>query len=150
MSFQEQESYLDRLNSGTLNEDYCLESLSDSVDFGFFWAGPKADTSPMLRRTQLPVRFYLIKHDNKYCSIVYDVDASDLQVFTKVECRKNNITFKALDEVILPHLKLNRTHQIVSTKIGNSEARNLLKKLGFRESHQEGDTLFYTFDFAGS
>ncbi len=131
MTFEEQEYYIDSLNSNNLKIDYQLINLSENIDFGYFWSGPNAGKSCFLRTDYYPAKFYLIKHEGKYCSIIEDKSFRDLQVFTKPEFRNKKIVYNAFQKAIFPHLKQSRKFQKVTTTQENLEAISLIKKLGF-------------------
>jgi hypothetical protein len=132
MSFEEQEYYIDGLNSNSLNVDYHLIKLSEEIDFGYFWSGHKAGQSHCLRINYYPTKFYFIKYEGKYCSIIEDRGKDDLQVFTKLEFRHKNIVYNALQKTIFAHLKLSRKFQQVTTTQDNLKAKKLIEKLGFK------------------
>jgi hypothetical protein len=147
MSFEEQEYYIDSLNSKGLNVDYHLINLSEEIDFGYFWSGPRAGQSRSLRFEYIPAKYYLIKNEGKYCSIIEDRGYQDLQVFTKPEFRHRNIVYNAMQKTIFAHLKQSRKVQQVTTTQDNLEAKKLIKKLGFKLIETINGKLIYRKSF---
>lgn len=144
---------IDRLNVGD-NEGIFLQKLSEFVEYGIVWHKvPQFSPYKGKYDSERRARFYFIKNENKlYVGAVLIMEVfneqDDLHVYILKQHRKQGHLFRAMNEVILPHLfqsneKLKITiddNRLSEKKYKNSKRSAL--SLGFKSTDDFEFVLF--------
>jgi len=105
-----------RLNASTLQKGYILTPISLDVDLLEAWLPIPKIKDKYMHYTE-PLRFYCVKFEGQYTSIVMDA-VGDLHWFTTKQYRNQGILKKALRNVILPFIFIDRDEQSISIDRG--------------------------------
>jgi hypothetical protein len=129
MSDEGIEELLKSLNKNQYQNNILLKSISSKVDFAFVWTESTNSYSELINRNldkdYYPMKTYCSDYNSMY--FIKDVEGEmgqyvaavvdmkqDLHWFVVERCRKQGHLTRALNEVILPHLFLDRKEQRVT------------------------------------
>ncbi len=128
MTNEELEQLINDVNSGAAKGRVFSRPLKDNVRIGTAWLQDHAKGWCM-QVAGFPV--FLLFQNDKCVGIVLDMGPHDFHVYTLKAYRKQHFMYRALKDVVLPHMIHVNRRPKQSCQFDNEASRKLLKKLGF-------------------
>jgi len=117
---------IDSVNDGSASDRIFMRPLLNNVYVAQVW--PKYPDGKSSVEESAP--FYFVFTEQGLCiAAICDMGKSNLHVYTLKAYRRHGLMYRALIDVVLPHLSLSRETQ--RTEFNRPASRRLLEKLGF-------------------